>query len=62
MATVGDLVLSEEFAAGVADLITPTVGDAFAAAAPALELMETPVTELFAAPVGEVDAMGMTAG
>ena len=60
MATVGDLVLSEEFAAGVADLITPTVGDTFAATA--LELMAAPVMELFAAPVGEVDAMGVTAG
>ena len=62
MATVGDLVLSDKFAAGVADLITPTVGDAFAAAEPALELMAVPVTELFASPVGEVDAMDVTAG
>ena len=44
------------------DLIAPAVGDGFAAEALALELLAAPVTELFAAFVDGVDAIGVTAG
>ena len=62
MATVADVVLSAVLAAGVTDLIAPAVGDGFAAEALALELLAAPVTELFAAFVDGVDAIGVTAG
>ncbi len=62
MATVADLVLSAVLAAGVTDLIASAVGDGFAAEALALELLAAPVTELFAAFVDGVDAIGVTAG
>ncbi len=61
MATVADLVLSTVLAAGVTDLIASAVGDRFAAEALALELLAEPVTELFAAFVDGVDAIGVTA-